>query len=42
MGLVITFSNFILIAYTYVGLSLVILLPQDLRQITRFLLKILF
>ncbi|MEG4346027.1 hypothetical protein QUB70_22500 [Microcoleus sp. A003_D6] len=42
MGLVITFSNFILIAYTYVGFSRVILLPQDLRKKTRFLLKILF
>jgi hypothetical protein len=42
MGLVITFSNFILITYTYVGFSLVILLPQDLRKTTGFLGKILF
>jgi len=42
MGLVITFSNFILITYTYVGSSRVILLPQDLRQTTGFLGKILF
>jgi len=42
MGLVITFSNFILITYTYLGFSLVILLPQDLRELIRFLGKILF
>ena len=42
MGLVITFSNFILIAYTYVGFSGAILLLPDLRPITRFLGKILF
>ena len=42
MGLVITFSDFILITYTYLGLSRVILFAQDLRKITGFLLKILF
>jgi len=42
MGLVITFSNFILITYTYARLSLVILLLQDLRKITGFRGKILF
>ena len=42
MGLVITFSNFILITYTYVGVSGAILLLPDLRKTTRFVEKILF
>ena len=42
MGLVITFSNFILITYTYVGVNGAILLLPDLRKTTRFVRKILF
>ncbi|MEG3859205.1 hypothetical protein [Microcoleus sp. herbarium12] len=41
MGLVITFSNFILIAYIYLGFGGAIVLWLPWRQTTKFLGKIL-